>query len=312
LNQLLVNQVITLFLLMGVGFAARRMGGFSRELTRGLSGLLVNVCMPALIVGAFLRPFDPTMLASAGRLLGCTFLVHLALVPVAWVVFRRAPALRRPSYRFITLFSNSGFLGIPLLGQLFPTHGVFYGAVYNVIGALFMFTLGIIYFLPGQAEPGEPHPWRRALELGALARNPVILSTLVGLVCFLGSVRLPLPATTALSLVGGMTSPLSVLIIGALLGDMELKGMLGGAWDYLLCAVRLLAAPLITLGLCRLLRVSPELERILVILQALPGATIVAAFAERYDSDRQTASRCTFLTTLLSLLTLPWMAHLMR
>nr|WP_320133844.1 AEC family transporter [uncultured Holophaga sp.] len=302
MNQLIFSQVLTLFLLMGVGLGARRLGAFTPEVNRGLSAFLMNTCMPALILVSFLRPFSSGMLRGAGRMLLYTLAIHLVLALLAWLLFRRVPGGKRPTLQFLTLFSNSGFLGLPLLALLFPMGGVFFGAVYNLISALFMFTLGVAYFSPRETRPGP----------GLLLKNPVILSTLAGILCFLFSVRLPGPILSAFNMLGGMTSPLSVLILGAMLGEMRLRDLLGSPSEYLLSAVRLLVAPALTLLLCRLLRVDPVLERILVILQALPGATIVAAFAERYDSDRVFASRCTFLTTLLSLLTLPLMSSLLH
>jgi len=295
LNHLIFTQVLTLFILMAVGLAARRLGQFTPEVSKGMSAFLMNFCMPMLVLSSFLRPFSMGMLASAGRMLGYALVVHLFLVLLAILVFRKAPAIQRPTLQFITVFSNSGFMGLPLLAMLFPMGGVFYGAVYSIAFTIFMFTFGVAFFSPGDSRPSP-----RQLFL-----NPVILSTLAGIICFLASVRLPAPIMNTLGLVGGMTSPLSMLIIGAMLGEMKLRDILGSPIEYLLCAVRLLVAPLLTLLLCRLLHVDLVLEKILVILQALPAATIVAAFAEKYGSDRAFVSRCTFLSTLLSILTIP-------
>ena len=280
---------------MGVGLAARRLGQFTPELTRGMSTLLLNVCVPAMVVSSFLRPFDGRMLAAAGRMLVYALAVHLLLVALAWLIFRRTPAGQRPIFRFVTVFSNSGFMGLPLLDLLFPSGGVFFGAVFNSVSAVFMFSAGAAFF---RREASGP-------SLRQILLNPVILSTLAGAACFLGSVRFAPPVVNAMGLLGAMTSPLSMLIIGAMLGEMKLRDALGSPGEYLVCALRLLAAPLLTLLLCRLLHADPLLTRILVIIEALPAAVIVAAFAETYDADRALVSRCTFLSTLLSLLTIP-------
>ncbi|WP_005033638.1 AEC family transporter [Holophaga foetida] len=302
MNQLIFTQVLTLFILMGVGLAARRLGQFTPEVSRGMSAFLMNFCMPMMVLSSFLRPFNMGMLATAGRMLGYALAIHLLLVMLAWIIFRKAPAAKRPGLQFITVFSNSGFMGLPLLAMLFPIGGVFFGAVYSIAFTVFMFTAGVAFFSPGNSRPSP-----RQLFL-----NPVILSTLAGIACFLASVKLPTPIMNTLGIIGGMTSPLSMLIIGAMLGDMKLRDILGSPVEYLLCAVRLLVAPLLTLLLCRMLHVDPVLEKILVILQALPAATIVAAFAEKYGSDRAFVSRCTFLSTLLSILTIPLVVKILE
>jgi predicted permease len=301
LNQLILTQVFTLFLLMGAGVAARRTGCFTDAVTHGLSDLLMNFCLPMLVLASFLRPFDPGMLANAGRMLLYSLLVNLLLVLTGFLLFMKAPAGKRPVLRFITAFSNSGFMGLALLAAVFPDVGVFYGAVFGMGFNLCAFTFGILFFHAGGRRP----------DLRGLFLNPVILSTLAGLACFLGSVRVPLAVVGGLGLMGGMTMPVSMLIIGAMLAEARPMDILGGPAEYAVSAARLLLAPLLTLALCLLLRVDPTIAKVLVLLEALPAATIVAIFGERYGGDRAFISRCTFLTTALSLLTLPVIVKLM-
>jgi len=302
LNHLILTQVLTLFLLMGVGLAARRVGCITEAVSKGLSEFLMSFCMPMLVLSSFLRPFSAGMLANAGRMLLYGLIINLMLVGLGRLLFLKASPEKRPALAFITAFSNSGFMGIPLLAALFPIGGVFYGAVFGIAFTVCMFTLGVMLFNPGGSRP----------SLGQVLLNPVILSTFAGILCFLFSVRLPVPVTSCLNLVGGMTSPLSMLIIGAMLGEVKLRDIWGGPAEYAVSAARLLLAPLLTLVVCRLLHVDPILARILVILEALPAATIVAVFAEKYDGDRAFVSRCTFLTTALSILTIPIMVKVME
>jgi predicted permease len=302
LNELILSQVLVLFLLMGVGLVARRTGFVTAEVSKGLAGFLLNIALPMLVFASFLRPFDRALLASGGRMLLCSLAVTLSLTLLAKGLYRRAPLERRGALQFITAFSNSGFMGIPLLAVLFPGEGVFYGAVFAIAFNIVAFTLGIMMFDPGSGRP----------SLGKVFLNPVVLATGAGIVAFLCSLRLPGPVVACLNLVGSMTSPLSMVIIGAMLAEAKARDLLGGGAEWGVCGARLLLAPLVTLLLCRLLGADPLITRILVILEALPAATIVAVFAEQYGADLLFVSRCTFLTTALALATIPLVVKIME
>lgn len=300
-NHLILNQVLTLFLLMAAGLGARRARCLPEAAVKGLTDLLLAFCLPMLVFTSFLRPFSPELMAKAAAMLGCSFLVCAMLTGVGILLYRKAAPERRPGLQFITAYSNSGFLGIPLLAALFPEYGVFYGAIFGIAFNSIVFTAGVMLFAPRGARPG----------LARVALNPVILGTVAGLLCFLGSLRPPEAVTSALVLMGGMTTPLSMLIIGAMLAEAKPRDLLGGRLEYGVCAARLLLAPLLTLALCALLRADPVLTRVLVLLEALPAAALAAVFTEKYGGDRAFVSRCTFLTTALSLATLPVMLELL-
>ena len=295
MNHVILNQVFTLFLLMGVGVAARKTGCLSPAAVTGLAGLLMQYSLPMLVFASFLRPFNPALLASAGRMLGYSLIVNVVLVGVAVLLFRGAAPDRRAILQFCTAFSNCGFLGIPLLAVVFPDSGVFHAAVFGIAFYLCAFTFGVRMFSPGGNRSA----------LLKLALNPVILATFAGLVGFGLSLRLPGPVLACLDLGGGMASPMAMLILGAMLAEVQPRHLLGGAAEYGCAAARLVLAPLLTLALCRLLHAGPVLTRMLVILEALPAATTVAAFTETYGGDPAFVARTTFLSTALSLLTIP-------
>ena len=301
MDQLIHTQVITLFLLMGAGLIARKTGCLTGPVIQGLSRLLLEYCLPALVFVSFLRPFDAGMLASAGRMFLYSLLVNLLLVLVGFFLFMKAAPEQRPALRFITAFSNCGFMGIPLLAAVFPGDGVFYGAVFGMAFNLVCFTLGVLMFNTGDRRPG----------LGRLLLNPVILGTLAGFACFLGSVRLPAAVTGCFGLLGGMTPPVSMMVVGAMLAEAKVRDILAGPVGYAVSAARLLLAPLLTLAVCRLFHVAPALARVMVLLEALPAATLVAVFGEKYGGDRAFISRCTFLSTVLSLVTIPVIVQVM-
>jgi malate permease and related proteins len=135
--------------------------------------------------------------------------------------------------------------------------------------------------------------------------NPGIISVFLGMILFLFSLRLPLPVFRAVELVGGMTVPLSMLIIGALLADADIKGFFSGLSVYYGTFVRLLLIPMIALVVLKVIGFPGQLLQICVLLVAMPAAANTAIFAEMYGADSQLASRCIVISTLLSIITIP-------
>ncbi|WP_005031278.1 AEC family transporter [Holophaga foetida] len=297
----IVDQVIILFLLLVVGFYARKRGFIDERVNRGLSDLLLNVTMPLLVLVSFLRPFEKAMLGRAGEMLALSILMNILLLLLGKAMFFKAPQHRQAPWRFITAFSNCGFMGIPLLASLFPDVGVFFGAVFQLPFWVFMFSSGITLFT------GKT----RFKDMWKAVMNPILMATLAGIVLYLCSVPFPRPVTQTMTMVGNMTTPLSMMIIGAMLAEVKAKEVFSGVSIYMISAVRLLLAPALTFLVCRLFHADPVITRILVVIEALPSAATVAVFSQIYGGDNAYTSRCVFLSTALSLLTLPLVVRLL-
>ena len=166
MSSVIFTQVFTLFLMMAVGVAAGRTRCLTEVAVTGLSGLLMRLCLPMMVFAAFLRPFQADLLASALHMLLASLAVQTLLVGLGVLLFHRARPERRGALQFITAFSNSGYMGLPLLAVLYPERGVFYGAIFTMAFMITAFSLGIMLF------SGGARPKARTFLL-----NPVILAT---------------------------------------------------------------------------------------------------------------------------------------
>lgn len=301
MNGNAVDQVIILALLMLLGAILRKCAIITDAVNKGMADLLVNVSMPMLMVASFNFQATPQMLRNAGMVLLCSTLIHVALIVLCWLVYARFKGERKRIFSFATIFSNSGFVGLPVVQGLYGNMGVFYASIYSIPFNIFIWSYGVTLF-SGQKD------WR---STGRNLVNMPLISTAVGLLLFLCSIHLPNPVQKTCVIVGGMTTPLSMFIIGSMLANVHPRDIFRGLDVYFLSVMRLIVAPLLTyLGL-RYAGVEPLLLDVCVVLIAMPTASIVGVFAERYNSNRALASRCAFLTTILSLFTLPIvLAHL--
>lgn len=291
----IVSEVVVLFMIMATGYYARRKNIINATVNRGITELILNVTLPLMILVSFTFEFNQEMLATAGRLLLASFGLHVAIYFGSGLFYRRHPQETRSVLRFMTTFSNCAFMGYPVLQSLYGKIGIFYASIFGVPFTIALWSLGVMLFT---GEKGI-----QALKKGIF--NPGVLSVVAGLIIFIGSLKLPAPLLKACDLVGSTTTPLSMIVIGSTLADTRLRELFSGLAVYYASAVRLLVVPLLVLAVLTLLGIKGMVLGICVISMAMPAAANTAMFAEKFDGDTKLASRCIFLSTALSLFTIP-------
>jgi hypothetical protein len=299
---IVTNQVITLFLILIVGYFARKRAILTSELTSGLTNFLINVTSPFMIISSFQFAFSKEMLASAGKILTFSFLAHIFSTLIGLIIFKKYPENIRKILRFTTTFSNCGFMGFPLLQSIYGKFGVFYGSIYVVGFNIFLWTIGVMIFT------GER-------DLSAIKKaflSPNIIAVLIGITTFILSLKIPTPIYSALEIIGEMTTPISMLVVGSTLAEMKLKELFSGFAVYYGTLIRLVIIPLLSLLITGLLNFEPLLQGVCVISTATPAAATTAIFAEKYNGDSAFASRIIVISTVLSIITLPFFIMLVK
>lgn len=294
-SSVVFNQVIILFLIMVIGFIAKKRNILNSEVNKKLSEFLLNVTTPFLIITSFSFKFSKGMLYNAGIVLAFSVGVQLFSILLGKLLYFRYPDNIKKVLKFITVYSNCGFMGFPILESLFGKEGVFYGSIYVAAFNIFLWTHGVAVFTGSR----DLKTLKKALI------NPGIIGVAMGMIIFLFSVTLPYPVFKTLEMVGSMTAPLSMIIVGAFLADVDFKNLFSGFAVYHGTAVRLIALPILTLITLRLIGMTGTLLGICVILTAMPAAANTAIFAELYGGDAKFASRSIAITTVLSIITIP-------
>lgn len=298
------NQILVLFLTLVVGYLARRLRVFGEEMTKGLSSLLLKVALPALIIDSLQQSFTPELLKASGQILVIAFFVYLGSGVLAVGVGKllKAPAKDIGVYRFALLFSNVGFMGYPVVNAIFGSEAVFYAAIYNLPFNLIVFTLGILIIsLGGEKQTQKVTP--------AMFLNPATVSVAIGFLFFLFSIKLPGPIAETVGQLGSLTTPLSMILIGALLANTRLSEMLGNWRIYVVSALRLLLIPLAIWVVLRSISTDPLLVGVPTIIAAMPVAANTAILAQEYKANSFLASQLVFVSTLLSVITIPLLAY---
>ena len=292
-------QVGVLFALMAVGAVCRRVRLVDEPAVKGIVNVLLLVVTPSLIVDSFQRPFDSSMMHGFFWAFAIASFAHVAIILLARL-FSRGDDRSRPVLRLAMVFSNAGFMGIPLEQAILGAEGVFYGIVYVVVFNFFMWSWGL-YEMRGA---GDGWRWR---SLRPMLVNPGTVGIAIGLPLFFASVSLPAILKTPISLLAGLNTPLAMLVIGFYLAGADFRRVVRMPSAYLAAAVRLLVYPLAMVALLFPLRAHFPREMMLALVTAAsaPVAAMVSMFASKYERDVDLSVGLVSGTTLLSILTMP-------
>lgn len=294
----ITSQVIILFLVVLVGLLCRRLGYFTDETIRGVTQIVINVAVPALTISSMQRPFAYDVLLDFLLTLALTTLLVTGALAAGMLIFRGRPHARRATAANLITFANCGFMGYPIILAINPDWMI-YAVSYNIANIFVTWTLGVSLY-----QGKENVSLRRVLL------NPNILSALVGFLLFCTGVTLPTIPGEALAMLGGLTTPMTMLLLGTRLDGLHLADL--KEKDYhIIAGISLLAFPLFVRMATQLLPLNPVVADTMFILAAMPCGTLNAMQAELYGGDNVFAARVIAYATLLSLITVPLLSMLL-
>ncbi len=296
---LTAQQVGVLFTLMAVGYVCRRRGLFSDAFVKGAVNLLLLVVTPCLIIHVFQRPFTKELLANLGMALAAAFFAHGVGLLFAETCFRRVDEMRKGILKFGTVFSNGGFMAIPLEYALLGAEGAFYGAVYVVVFNLLCWTYGL-KVMCGHLKD---------LDKRILFVNPGTIGITVGLPLFLTSTTLPQLIGEPIRYLSELNTPLAMIIIGYYLADARFSAYFRCAPALVASGLRLLVIPSIVLAVLMMIRgfgLDPVMAVALTASASAPVAAMDSMFAAKYGKDVDLSVGLVSVTTLISIITMPF------
>ena len=297
------QQVAILFVLIGTGAALRKLKVVSEQTIGGLVNLLILVVTPCLIVDVFQRPFDPSMLKGLCLTFAVAVLGHLAVIGVAYAAVRHRDANVVRPLRMAAVFSNAGFMGIPLEQALLGDRGVFYGVVYIVVFNLFMWSWGVGTMV--NDELGIRNGGRLGIRHSIV--NPGTVGIACGLPLFFLSLKLPAVVGVPIHELATLNTPVAMIVIGYSLMGAKLARVVKLRCVYVATGIRLLGYPLMMIAAFYPFRHALDRNLMLafVIAASAPVAAMVSMFAAKYGRDVDVSVAVVSGSTLLSVLTMP-------
>ncbi len=286
----LFSQLFILLVIAAVGYLARRTGLYPPETQQQTSTIILNIALPAGIIAASrmeMRTEDLIRLAQVSAFSAAYYTAGFYLI---YRFFRSLPRFSHDERLVMTIsltFPNIAFMGFPLITALLGQEALFYAAIMTLFFNTALFTAGEKLFR-GTATP-----------LRTVLLRPANIATAVMLLLFGFQIRLPLVLHDALSMLGSLSTPLSMLIVGALIAESPLSILIRDRRCWLLSVLRLLVVPLLLFGILLLLDLDPFVIWLCTILSTMPSAAMSAILAERYNRDPQLASAAVVHSMLL-------------
>jgi len=292
--------MMTLFAIVIVGYGAGKLGYLGGDFDRQLSRLVINLTCPALILSS----------AMTGELPDRKYILPLLLISIVTYAILTGVAFLLPRYLtrqksdegavgFALMFGNVGFMGYPVVASIFGHEAVFYAAVLNVVNTFVVFTVGTM-LITGKSEVEE-----RRFQKKVLYSTPMLAAYLTMLIVILRIDNIPEWISQPLIMLGNITVPAALLIIGSSMSNLSVRSLLGNRTVYATTLFRLILLPVGIYYLSLLLGFSQFVASLNMVVIAMPVATYGTILCLKYNKDTTFMAEVTFMTTLLSVITIP-------
>lgn len=297
--MLLLQQMIVLFIFMGIGLFCGKKGFISDSSAKTLSFIVVNIANPAMILNAGLS--DEASIQ--GKELAFMFILAIGvfafLILLGYIIppILRVPAEDIGPYKVMIIFNNIGFMGFPILQAAYGPQSLLYAS-------LFLFPFNILIYTYGIACMGKNSQEKESFDLSK-AVNVGTIACAVSLIIYIFGIPIPDFLKTTASSLSGLTGPLSMMVIGQSMINMKAKEMFGDIRLFIFSLIKLVAVPVVGIMILKLFITDELILNVCYIMLATPVASMAAMLAQQFDGDYKLASKGVALTTILSVITIP-------
>ncbi len=304
--QIALSNVILTLLYILPGYLLCKGKKANASHSSSMSGLLIYVCSPCMMVSCFLpMEFSMELLKKMGVMFAATFVVQSIFIALLFFIIRKKSSDAK--YRVFTVAStlgNVGFFGSPIIRALFPDNPeTFCFAMINMVSMnIIIFTMGI-FALTGK---------KQYMSLKSAVFNPAVIGFGIGFALYLLNAGRYIPdlVTNGVDLVGKMTTPLCMMILGIRLATIPFRDLFKKPMVYLVCAGKLLIYPLFCFAALYFVPIDPLIKSTILVLSSTPCASVVFNLAEMHGSETELSANCMLLSTLLCFLTIPLITFL--
>lgn len=309
------GKMAELFLIIIIGYITCKCGVFGKEARVHVTKLVLYVAIPGLTLASVLNQDSLPGRTEIFGLLLVAFSSYLVMFAGAFLIPKLLRVRREEVgiYQFMVAFANVGFIGYPVTQAIFGDRAVFYTCVFNLPFNFFAFSIGVMFIqksaaaMNGQAgeKTGFVISWKTFL-------TPCMICSVLAIILALAGWRGPAALGETCQMVGNITTPAALMVIGSSLAEMPVKEMFSNGKVYLFSLFRLLILPIIVYFIYRTFVTDPLLLGVCVIIAAMPVATNGTMLCLQYKADEKLMAQGTFITTLASLVTIPLLAMLFR
>ena len=287
------NYVLILFILIAVGFVSAKTKILTRAAVKEMTDFVLYIVTPCVIINSYQREFDTAMLGGLVITIVAAIISFAVNILLAHLLIRDKNKAREKTLRFGAVFSNCGYMSLPLQSALLGEEGVFYGATYIAIFQIVLWTYGVI-LMSGSAKN---------ISLRKILINPGVIGTALGLMVFIFSIKIPFTVSEPIKYLAALNTPVPMVIVGFHLASASLKVRGISAWGAIV--FRMIISPVLMLAGLYACGISGVVLTACTIATAAPFAAATTMFSEKFGADTSLSATTVSLTTLLSIITMP-------
>ncbi|AYD39961.1 AEC family transporter [Clostridium fermenticellae] len=290
-----INQIISLFLVALVGFYGGKKNIINENFSNGLSKLIVDITTPFLVIGSFSLSYDASISKNIIKAFIYSFLIFILTPLLVKPLLLKIEKGKRNVLQFAMVFSNCGFMGFPIAQSVFGNEGVIYAAIFNMAFTIFVWTYGVMLFKNSTS-------FKDVLKS---LKNPGITSALIGLIIMIFSIKIHPILLSTMKMIGGLTTPVSMLIVGSLLSRSNLVKIIKDKSMYYGSFIKLIIVPFALYIVSLLFKENSIVLKTFILMQAMPAAAFTTIFAENFNKNKEYSAFIVSFSSLLSIITIP-------
>lgn len=298
--MLIIEKMLVFLILMLIGLLLVKVRILDEKTSRELSALVLYVANPALIINA-----SQTEHIIPGAELLTAVIVAAVMYAVLIAVAAMLPRIMKlkqdqaSAYALMTVFSNIGYMGIPLISEILGTQALLYVVVFILLFNILMYTYGVMILQRGTDSASHARSSLRKLI------NPGVLSGIVAVTFYFLRIQLPEVLSAPLKYLSSLTAPLSMIIIGVALANVKIRSFFTDFKLLGFSAFKLLLLPLLFCYVLKLFIGEGDLLGVCIIMMSTPVASMTVMMAQQYGGEYTLLSKGTMLTTILCIATIP-------
>ncbi|MDY2631812.1 MULTISPECIES: AEC family transporter [unclassified Clostridium] len=293
--MIVLNKIISLFLIILIGVYGSKKNIINEEINKGLRRILLEVTLPLLVINSFSFEFSDGMGKNVltAFIYSITFMALGAII--SYIFLFPLKGEKKKILHFANVFSNCGFIGFPIINSLYGAEGVVYTSIFNMVFTIALWTYGVMIFSDKMSKK----------KIKKVLVNPAIIAVYIGIPIMLLNIKLPSFLIDTTKIVGDMTAPISMIIVGSILSKVRIKDVFKEVSIYYEALIKLIIIPLILFLIKIIIKDNTTVINTIIVLQAMPAAAMTSIFAADFNKEKEYSAKVVFITTLLSIITIP-------
>ncbi|HEY8363884.1 MAG TPA: AEC family transporter [Tissierellaceae bacterium] len=298
---LVAKQVGVLAVLMAIGYVGTKKNIIDENVSKGLANILTSIALPAFLISSFNITYSEETLKGILLVFIYSLGIHILNAVITKFLYIKYNNGKNAVIRFGTIFGNCGFIGLPMIYELFGQEATLYGSVFLIPYHMVLWSYGESLLAKDKGDS----------PLKKLIKNPSLIAIAIGIVLFVLNIQLPYALSKSFSMLGSLTSPISMLILGEKITKLKFKEMIKDKDIYYGCFVKLIVLPVVTLGVMLLIKAPELIRNIMVFMQSLPVAILLVVLTQKHEGEIEFASKFAIISHIFCVITIPLISLLL-